>query len=135
MAFITWNSRFSVGIDDIDKQHMKLIGYINELHDAMKIGKAKDIMAPILKNLVDYTIYHFSLEEKYLAQNFYPGYLSHKKEHTDFVDHVSGFQKSFNEGSAFISIDVLNYLREWITHHILETDQKYSPFLKGKGIN
>lgn len=134
MAFITWNSKLSVGITEIDNQHMKLVGYINELHDAMKVGKAKDVMAEILQNLVKYTLYHFSLEEKYMTQTVYPGLLAHKKEHSDFVKKVSDFQKSYNDGSAFISIDLLNFLREWITHHILDTDQKYSPYLKDKGI-
>ncbi|MGE5351229.1 MAG: bacteriohemerythrin, partial [Acidobacteriota bacterium] len=127
MAFITWNSKLSVGISEIDNQHMKLVGYINDLHDAMKIGKAKDKMAEILQNLVNYTIHHFTLEEKYMSQASYPGLLSHRKEHADFIKKVSDFQKTFNNGSAFVSIDVLNFLREWITHHILETDQKYSP--------
>lgn len=134
MAFITWNSKLSVGINEIDNQHMKLVGYINELHDAMKVGKAKDKMGEILQNLVNYTVHHFSLEENLMTKASYPGFLAHKKEHTDFIKKVSDFQKSFNDGSAFVSIDVLNFLREWITHHILETDQKYSPFLKDKGI-
>lgn len=134
MAFITWNSKLSVGISEIDNQHMKLVGYINDLHDAMKVGKAKDVMAGILDNLVKYTLNHFSLEEKLMTQASYPGFLAHKKEHTDFVKKVSDFQSSFTNGSAFVSIDVLNFLREWITHHIQDTDQKYSPFLKEKGI-
>lgn len=134
MSFITWNSKLSVGINEIDNQHMKLVGYINDLHDAMKIGKAKDIMAEILQNLVKYTVYHFSLEEKYMEHAVYPGLISHKKEHADFVKKISDFQKSYGEGSSFISIDLLNFLREWIMHHILETDQKYTPFLKDKGV-
>ncbi|MGE5431863.1 MAG: bacteriohemerythrin [Syntrophomonadaceae bacterium] len=134
MAFITWNSKLSVGINEIDNQHLKLVAYINELHDAMKVGKAKDMMGEILQNLVKYTLYHFSLEEKLMSQAAYPGLLAHKKEHADFVKKVSDFQKSYNEGSSFISIDILNFLREWIMHHILETDQKYSPFLKEKGV-
>lgn len=134
MAFITWNSKLSVGINDIDNQHMKLVEYINELHDAMKVGKAKDVISGILGNLVKYTINHFTLEEKIMTQTQYPGYLPHKQEHINFVNKVSEFQKSFEAGSSFVSIDVLNFLRDWITHHILVVDQKYSPFMHEKGI-
>lgn len=134
MAFITWDSRFSVGIPVIDQQHMKLVDYINELHDAMKIGKAKDVLSEIIRNLVNYTNTHFTTEEKYMNTNGYPGFQDHKKEHAEFVNKVTEFQKNFNNGSSSVSIDIMNFLRNWILNHILVEDKKYVPFFQEKGI-
>lgn len=134
MAFITWDSRFSVGIPVIDQQHMKLVDYINELHDAMKIGKAKDVLSEIIRNLVNYTNTHFTTEEKYMSTNGYPGFQDHKKEHAEFVNKVTEFQKNFNNGSSSVSIDIMNFLRNWILNHILVEDKKYVPFFQEKGI-
>lgn len=134
MAFISWNSRYSVGINSIDVQHNKLIEYINDLHEAMKTGKAKEVMGGIIQNLIKYTTSHFSLEEKHMSEQKYPGYLEHKKEHQEFTNKVLEFQKSFNNGSTSVSIDILNFLRDWLLHHIAISDQKYAPYLNEKGI-
>lgn len=134
MPFIQWNARYSVGIKEVDTQHNKLLGYINDLHDAMKTGQAKDVMGTIIQNLIKYTTTHFSLEEKLLSENNYPAYLAHKKEHDDFVRKVLEFQKSFQTGSTSLSIDMLNFLRDWLLNHIAVSDRKYSLYLNEKGI-
>ncbi|MDP4173006.1 MAG: bacteriohemerythrin [Bacteroidota bacterium] len=134
MPFIQWNARYSVGIKEVDTQHNKLLGYINDLHDAMKTGQAKDVMGTIIQNLIRYTTTHFSLEEKLLSENNYPAYLAHKKEHDDFVRKVLEFQKSFQTGSTSLSIDMLNFLRDWLLNHIAVSDRKYSSYLNEKGI-
>ncbi|MGE5412493.1 MAG: bacteriohemerythrin [Clostridiales bacterium] len=134
MPFIQWNARYSVGIKEVDTQHNKLLGYINDLHDAMKTGQAKDVMGTIIQNLIKYTTTHFSLEEKLLSENNYPAYLAHKKEHDDFVRKVLEFQKSFQTGSTSLSIDMLNFLRDWLLNHIAVSDRKYSSYLNEKGI-
>ena len=42
MAMITWSDNLSVNVGEIDMQHKKLVVMINELYDAMKIGKGKE---------------------------------------------------------------------------------------------
>ena len=64
MALMVWDNSFSVNVKEIDAQHQKLIALINDLHDAMKTGKAKDVLGKILSDLTDYTVYHFGNEER-----------------------------------------------------------------------
>jgi hemerythrin len=33
-----------------------------------------------------------------------------------------------------VSIEVMNFLKNWLDKHIMETDQKYGPYLNSKGI-
>jgi hemerythrin len=131
MAFITWDQKYSVSISGIDDQHKKLIGMINDLHDAMKTGRAKDIMDKLIQSLSDYTSTHFSLEEMMMEQNKYPQLNEHRKEHQYFVNQVRQFQSNFNNGSSMVSIEILNFLRDWLLKHILVTDKLYSPYIKG----
>lgn len=135
MALITWNDNLSVKIDEIDNQHKKLIDLINQLHEAMKQGKAKDATGKIISGLVDYTMTHFDTEEKYFIKYSYPETESHKQEHLNFVRKVSDFKKDFESGKAMLSLQLTSFLKKWLVNHIKGTDQKYSNFLNEKGLN
>ena len=135
MAIISWSDEYSVGVKDMDEQHKKLIGMINELNEAMKSGKGKDIMEKILKNLVDYTVTHFSSEEKLMQSNAYPGYLAQKSQHEALTKQVSDFQTKYHEGKAVLSVEIMTFLKDWLMNHIKGSDKKYGPFLNKKGIS
>ncbi len=134
MEFFTWNENFSVGINTIDEQHKKLVSLINELATAMSEGKGRDKIDSLLTELADYTVYHFSEEEKLMANYEYPGLEEHKKIHSAFVEKVSDFKKKYENGSLLISIEVFQFLQDWLKEHILGTDKQYSPFLREKGV-
>jgi len=34
-----------------------------------------------------------------------------------------------------ITLEVMNFLKDWLSHHILSVDKKYAPFLNEKGIH
>ena len=134
MALITWNDTLSVKVAEIDRQHQKLISMINELNDAMRQGKGKDVLGEIIKSLVDYTVTHFKTEETYFDKFGYPEKDSHKKEHTDFVKKTSDFKEGFEKGKLGLSIELMNFLSNWLQNHIKGTDKKYSQFFNEKGL-
>ena len=134
MALITWNDSFSVNVAEIDKQHQSLVQMMNELHDAMRQGKGKNVEGQIIAELVRYTVTHFNKEEKYFDQFGYPEKESHKKEHTYFVKKVSDFKNGFDEGRLGLSVQVMNFLSDWLQKHIKGTDKKYSHFFNEKGL-
>lgn len=134
MAFINWEPKYSVNIELIDKQHKTLVDTINQLHEAMKQGKSKEVLGGILNNLIEYAKSHFNTEENFFQRFNYAEKLSHTKEHDDFAKKVVDFKKSFDNGNSMISSEVLNFLSTWIKNHILVNDKKYSEFLNSKGI-
>lgn len=135
MALLTWSGDFSVKVNDFDNQHIKLVSLINELHAAMKDGKGKEILGKIITELVSYTKYHFTYEEKLMIQHKFPGYLKHKVEHDEFTKKVSGFENDYKHGKAVISQEVLIFLKDWIVNHIKVTDKNYSEFFNSAGVN
>ena len=64
-----WNEVYELGISEIDLQHKKLIDISNDLFDVVTKGDEnfKISMSKILKNLTDYTVYHFTSEEQFMA--------------------------------------------------------------------
>jgi hemerythrin len=134
MALINWDNSFSVKVDEIDRQHQKLVSLINDLNDAMRQGKGKDILGKIINGLIGYAGTHFKTEEKYFAQFGYPETDSHKTEHADFTRKVSEFKNKFDKGTIGLSIEVLDFLSSWLQNHIKSVDKKYSAFFNEKGL-
>ncbi|MBN2279041.1 MAG: hemerythrin family protein [Candidatus Marinimicrobia bacterium] len=134
MALANWRDEYSVNILEIDNQHKKLFAYINEIHDAMKTNRAKEELGTIISKLAAYTVDHFKTEEKYFERYHYPDTANHKYEHQVFVDKVHGFQEDFKKGKLLLSLEIINFLRDWLINHIKGTDKKYSAFLNEKGI-
>lgn len=135
MSYINWDDKLITGIRLIDEQHKTLVKMINDLHDAMMIGKGKQVVSKVIQDLVDYTVSHFSTEEKFMIKYNYPWMLPHRSEHKKFVDKVSDFQKGYNEGKMSLSIEIMNFLKDWLVNHIQNTDKKLGPFLKEQGLN
>ncbi len=134
MALITWTEDFSVGVVEIDNQHKKLVNMINELHHAMAEGKGNMNVGDIINRLVDYSVYHFKTEEKYFDKFNYPETEAHKKIHSDFVKKVSIFKGEFDNNEVMLTIDVLNFLSNWLREHILGEDMDYSDFFIENGL-
>lgn len=135
MALINWSAEWSVGLVTIDTQHQKLIGYINELNEAMAQRKGKDIVEKILAGLVEYTKTHFANEELLFRTHNYPEAVAHKMKHDELAKKVMQFQKDFHDGKTVMSVEIMAFLKDWLLNHIKGTDMKYSPFLKSKGVS
>jgi len=134
MPLLTWNESYSVNIREIDTQHKKLIELINNLHDGMKLGKGKEVTGSVLNELANYTGFHFKTEEKLFDKYGYPETLKHKRQHDDLVEEVMSFKKSFDEGKGLVTVDLMLFLKNWLTNHIINSDKNYTKFLNSKGV-
>jgi len=135
VEIMPWKEEYAVGIKQIDEQHKRLVRLLNDLHQAMAEGKGRGVMAGILAQLIDYTKGHFATEERLMQGYSFSGYAGHKSEHDQLTKTVLNFQQDLNSGKAVMSIEVLDFLKNWLRNHILGTDQKYGPFLKSKGLS
>ena len=127
-----WGPKLILGIDKIDEQHKELVSLINQLHKSMKLKKGRQKSGEILKGLADYTVYHFGFEEELFEKYDYPETAEHIKIHKDLVTQVVDFKIQFEEGRATLTMDLMNFLTDWLKNHTLNTDKKYVPFLKKK---
>jgi hemerythrin len=91
-------------------------------------------MGEILTNLIAYTATHFKTEEMYFDLYSYPEKETHKAEHKKFVETVTKFKKDFDSGNATISLEVMSFLRDWLTKHINGTDKKYTRCFNDHGM-
>jgi hemerythrin len=129
MSYIDWRSTYEVGFKPIDDQHKVLIKILNDLYESQKKGTSQAIINDTLKELIDYTIYHFSTELKFFEQYSYPKESEHIAEHDDFVKKIQSFQNESEAGNIILSMKTLDFLKEWTINHILGTDKEFGDFV------
>ncbi len=135
MPLMEWNPKMSVGVELFDSEHKKLVTMLNSLFDAVQAGKGKEVLGKTLDGLIDYTKSHFAHEEQYMVKHGYPDLAGHKKEHEDLAKQVLDVQKKYHSGStATLSMEVMNFLKNWLIKHIQGTDKKYGPFFNARGV-
>lgn len=81
MPLIQWNDKYNVGVRTLDGQHRQLIDIINDLHEAMSKGHAKEVQTGLVQRLGQYAAEHLNTEEKMLKASGYPDFLQHKAQH------------------------------------------------------
>lgn len=129
MAKIFWTDELNVGIEVIDNQHRRIVDYINLLDDANMGNLAREEIATLISNLVDYTISHFSFEESLQEEAGYPFLKGHQKVHGLFTRRVADFMERFEKGED-ISKNLHSLLVSWLLNHIKHDDADYVESVK-----
>jgi hemerythrin len=133
MAFATWTANLAIGVPFVDSDHQGLFTLVNQLHEDMMGGKGKDATRELLKALHQYASGHFEREERLLSQRGYPRLAEHQGLHATFIAKLDQIQDKFDHGSALVNIDLLRFLKTWLTEHIAAEDQTYATYLKEHG--
>jgi hemerythrin len=128
MAYLHWSSDLNTGIEVIDKQHQRIVDYLNELDSANETGD-KEVTNHVLKELVDYTLTHFAFEEELQEKANYPFLKAHKRVHEIFTKRVAEFQQRAAAGEN-VAPEVLSMLKIWLVNHIKGDDADYAESVK-----
>jgi|APTNR8051073442_1049403.scaffolds.fasta_scaffold02968_5 hemerythrin len=130
MAVIQWIPDFSVGIESLDTDHKVLISLLNHLEEAIQAGQPRDAIHRVLDSLLDYTNYHFDREETLMAACRYPDLNAHKRTHRTMRAQVVDIRDRYARNPESIhSREILAFLKNWLTSHIVGRDKLYAPFM------
>jgi len=134
-VLISWDqNQYGLGITLIDDQHKRLVDIINKLFNALLLGKADNTVPETLKELIDYTNYHFKAEEDLFHIYYYPKTNEHEFEHNQFLTKMYELMEKSKTNVNVVSFELMQYLKDWLLNHILVSDRKYVPFMKAKGL-
>jgi hemerythrin len=120
---IQWTGDLCTGIDVIDKQHMQIVDYINDLARANKKGDRRGIQK-VLDALVDYTLSHFAFEESLQEEAGYKYCKPHKRVHELFIRRIGEYGVRFKAGEA-VADELHKTLSAWLINHIKRDDADY----------
>jgi hemerythrin-like metal-binding protein len=124
---IVWTEGLRVGHPDIDRDHQRLIGIINEFIEQAKNADNHRLMHETLKSLLMYTREHFKNEEKIQRECMYPYAKMHASEHENLIKQVEGMAKIyFIEKSQPIDNIAISRMKDllnmWLIEHINKFD-------------
>jgi hemerythrin len=134
VRFIEWSSELSVGIEEIDAQHMVLVNLLNQIHEAIQQRQAAEVTGEIIRQLGEYTRVHFAVEESLMRILHYPEYERHKEEHDRLIEQLEGFRVKLGSGKSSVSFELAHFLKIWLTKHIMEADKRYTAHFLEQGI-
>ena len=126
MSAIEFDHSFYTGIEAVDDQHRTLIDIYNELDAAYRAGKANRQMGETLARLFQYTRIHFRTEEGIMERYGYEGLAAHRHEHAQLVERLRKFIVKFKKNEERISREMVDFVGNWVTHHIQESDMAFA---------
>lgn len=127
-----WDEKLSVGIDVVDDQHQELFRIGRDLVDVLEnVSEGLDQydeIVRLLKELHSYAQFHFSEEEKLMEEADFIGLAAHRFQHKIFVKKIEEIElDNLDEDQKNHALDLLDFLANWITNHIMKVDREYIP--------
>ncbi len=135
MDLVRWQPEYELGIKEIDEQHRKLVDILNEVIHMKVAGVTSERFERVIEDLVDYTDYHFNTEEQYMERCGFEGLYAHRRLHDGFSDRLRVLYLNTTVGDEERTDEVLDFLKNWLIHHIMKTDREYVDLMKEKGLN
>lgn len=131
-ASLDWAPGFSVGHELLDRQHRELLRICRlaemSIDDESEAGT--ELFHVVLNDLCRYAEIHFATEEALLEKVGYPNLEEQRAEHLNYMDELSDFLFKATQGHTD-RIALGQFLTGWWLHHILDSDMRYSPYVRG----
>jgi hemerythrin len=134
-AAFVWNDQYSVGINEINRQHKALMDMANELKFELDGKRSLKTARRILKGLIDYTATHFSYEEQLMDQTEYGERDSHKTIHRRLVEDVLKYNSRVEQGDERVLEELMDFIKVWLIDHIQKTDKVLGKHLQNTGLS
>ena len=134
MPVLEWNDDLYLHLAEIDRQHLRLVKIINDLHEAMLAGQSREKLGPLIAALSDHAATHFAFEESYFREFGYGEAAAHEQAHETFRAKVSELEAGFAQGRPASAMHVLDFLTDWLIVHVQGEDRKYLALFKEKGL-
>ena len=110
-----WEDSLSVGYNTIDLHHKKLLTIMGQFKDLFNLPQEeyKLKIGKILKNLSDYTYYHFEEEEI----------------HKSFIKKIREAIVPLASGNIETGLQFYDFLGRWLVEHIAGADHDWAEYI------
>lgn len=122
---IIWTKElYGTGVDLIDTQHQELFKRINAVLQAVETNARQPDVTGLLKHLEEYTISHFSCEEKLMDERKCKVACANKAAHTHFLKEFTRLSQDFKTSGVTLQFaaDLKKMITSWLRSHIMTID-------------
>lgn len=122
----------TVGFEEIDRQHRRLIDFVDAAAAAARTGDLAAVRAAVAA-LGDDLVTHFSSEEGFMAETLYPDRARHKAAHDLFLQDYAQLGKELDTGLSDLAVHWLTVrVPEWVKFHIGVNDVPLGQYLSAR---
>jgi hemerythrin len=125
MPVFVWKESYNLGIEQIDTSHRHLVQMLNTAYDSFIHDSNVEALSSNLNEFFDYTLHHFSVEEQYMEDINYTGYVEHLELHKNFSAQVTVMRKDLRAVWGNLPLEMISFLNNWLTYEILVADADY----------
>jgi hemerythrin-like metal-binding protein len=126
MELFKWYKTYSVNNEELNNHHKTLFNILNRLYENCIGTDIPNCLDPIVVELVSYSNYHFTTEELYMRNKGYKDIDKHILEHRTFTQRTLHLQQIVNKNDFELTKELIVFLGNWILHHVMEEDKKFS---------
>jgi len=126
-----WGAEYKVGVERFDNHHQQIADVIGRMENMARQGGDAAAWSALLDEMISIALAHFTEEEAELAKKDYPELLEHQDEHRNLLNELfelAGRQKETGSGP---SLEVAEFLANWMAVHVAETDMRYRGLFGG----
>lgn len=137
MRVFKWDECFVTGLTTVDEQHRHLVGVVNRFGELLVQPQSatNDQLETIFQQLTSYALYHFREEEQLMERcRLGQGLIkAHGDEHKHFIHEVGHMSQHMNDVPIEELRRLLRFLCDWLTYHILGSDQIMAQAIANRG--
>ncbi len=101
MTEIVWRDAYTVGVEEIDRQHQDFVKLIRRLQILQEKGNPKHLVIRFIRELGAYAEYHFVSEENIMYLIRYPDLQHQESEHSKLLGFFSRKGQKLRRGAGF----------------------------------
>ena len=122
-----WKSEYSVGVQEIDDQHIELMNQINELisYSIENLAEGKHFFEKTMEAVIKRSAIHFETEESLLQKTDNEVLEDHKKEHKELMAKAKSMKRELKKAESVRELyNLAVSFKEWFLSHILLYDKE-----------
>ncbi|WP_448188725.1 bacteriohemerythrin [Azospirillum sp. sgz301742] len=129
--YMPWTEDLAMGNDDIDNDHMILVGLLNRVHENVRKGRSSGVVGEVVEQLLAYTTLHFGHEEQMMRDTAYPALAEHIAQHEALKARGLELGERVKGGHApSAGDDLLRLVSDWLREHIQKHDKRFGEYLE-----
>jgi len=128
MKEISWDDKYAIGIEEIDRQHMDFVKLLRRFNSGLQKGITVAVQLRILRELLKYADYHFTSEENIMILIKCPHLPIQQAEHANLLNalehRVDDHRRAPDRGEQ-----VSDFLYDWFVSHTQIEDRKIAAYV------